>query len=602
MAELSRRSLLSTSGILTASLLAGCGQPSTNNSDETSVQTEAETTKSTARSATAADTAATIEATLDQTDLVHGESITVTIDIENTEDEEFAQTLSVSVGGHQLKSQSVSLSPGETTQVELTATPPDTGTQTVAVGDREIGTVVVRAAKPDTVRDVGAHYYPWYGAPLHSWNDGEWSLESPSTPVLGNYNSTDPDVIEQHIDWCRQAGISWLNVSWWGRHRSHDNRLQQDILEHPRADELEWSILYETTGRLGSEPVEFDDNVIQSEFADDLSYLAETYFQRDAYKHIDGRPVLYIWVAQNLRGDVRGAYEAAVEAAGVRPYLIVDIPTQSGVNASPIVEVADAVTTYSVYDPQNPTVDAFVEAAQSSYRSWYRAAEYVDVDVIPTAVPGFDDTEITHVQRDNEPVQSTPEIYEQTANAARRYADGPILVTSFNEWYEDTQIEPSEEHGTAYLDITANALATEEREEPTFDGETFTVSFDRTVSESAMNPDVENGRQLTFMLQQLTIRNANGQAELDADIGTGVDEVAFILGSYGPEQSDDNTWQWLGGGSETVISVPSLPESGQVELTGQGAGEMPITLKIDGQRMDTTTITDQFDTYTLSIN
>ncbi|WP_206750423.1 hypothetical protein, partial [Halorubrum sp. SS7] len=71
-----------------------------------------------------------------------------------------------------------------------------------------------------------------------------------------------------------------------------------------------------------------------------------------------------------------------------------------------------------VYDPDNPTKDAFIETARSSYRTWYRAVEYVDVDVIPTAVPGFDDTEITHVERNNEPVPPTPDIYEQTATAA----------------------------------------------------------------------------------------------------------------------------------------------------------------------------------------
>ena len=523
----SRRSFLYTSSLLGASALAGCGQRATTSDEENS--TDVKTRSSTGSSEATARSAPTIAGRLNRTGIVHGESVTVTISIENPADSAVTQVLPITVDSQQLQSREVTVAPDETTSVEVSVTPPDTGTQTVTAAGKEVGTVVVRAERPDTVRDVGVHYYPWYGAPLHNWNDGAWSNESPSTPVLGNYDSTDSDVIEQHIDWCRQAGVSWLNVSWWGRHSGHDRRIQQDLLAHPRADELDWSILYETTGRLGSDPVEFDGGVAQHTFIDDLTYLADTYFQRDAYKRIDGRPVLYIWVAQNLRGDVQAAYETAVEEAGVRPYLIADIPAQSGLDSNPVTDIADAVTTYSVYSTGEPTRDAFIETARSSYRSWYRATEYVDVDLIPTAAPGFDDTEITHVYRDNDPVPSAPAIYEETANAARRYADGPVLVTSFNEWYEDTQIEPSEEHGTAYLDITADSIAAKEREAPTFDGETFTLSFDRTVAESTMNPNIENGRQFTFMLHQLTIRDERDSVVLDADIGSSADDVSFTL-------------------------------------------------------------------------
>ena len=594
--EPSRRSLLSTSTILGLGLLAGWGQ------QEQADETESESGTPTEESEISEDPLSVGESTLDPSTLTHGNSVTVTVALENTGEDEVSRSVPLSVGGERVASQMVTVAPGESTQIDLSGEPAETGTQAVAVGTEEVGTVVVRAPKPDAVREVGAHYYPWYGAPLHNYNDGEWAEESPSTPVLGNYDSAQPAVIEQHIDWCRRAGISWLNVSWWGPNSGHDRRLREDILAHPRADELEWSILYETVGQFGDDPVELDTNSAQSQLTNDLRYLADTYFHRDNYKRIDGRPMLYIWVAQNLRGDVQEAYQAAVEAAGERPYLIVDIPAGSGLDTHPIVSVADAVSTYSVYDPDNPTKDAFIKTARSSYRTWYRAAEYVDVDVIPTAVPGFDDTEITHVERDNEPVPSTPEIYEETATAARRYADGPILITSFNEWYEDTQVEPSEEHGTAYLEQTADTLATGESAEPSFDSEVFTLTFDQTIPESTLDPDIENGRQLTFLLNRLTIYDGAGETVLDVDIGPGVDEVAFILGSYGSAQADGDSWRWLGGETETVVSVPSLPESGRIELTGRGAGEIDLTLEIDDTQQDTTKITEQSNTYTLSLN
>jgi hypothetical protein len=597
--ELSRRTLVRALGLTGTSLVAGCASSS---SEDT--PTRAETTTVSPGSTTTKTTPGEIlieSASVDTEELTAGDSLQVTVELANTDDEAARLDLQLSVGATRIATQSVELDAGAERTVELTGAPENTGTQPVVVGGERVGEVVVRAESTNQVREVGAHYYPWYGEPIHDFRGGEWSLESPSTPVLGNYNSADPEVIEQHIDWCRRAGISWLNVSWWGPSSSHDHRLQDDILAHPRADELQWSILYETIGRIGSGRVEMDAEHVQERFTSDLVYLAETYFQRDSYKHIDDRPVLYIWVSQVFGGDVESAYEAAVEEAGVDPYLVVDIPFRSGMDTHPMVEVADAVTTYNPYDVDGQSADEFVDSLETGYRTWYRAAEYVDVELVPTAMPGFDDTELTHDSRDNVPLSSKPSIYERVADTARRYADGPVLVTSFNEWYEDTQIEPSEQYGTAYLDRTSDRLATAERTQPEYDSVTFTLQFEQTVPESSLNPDIENGRDLAMMLYRLRILDASGVSTVDANIGTGTDAVTVLLGSYGPEQSGDNSWQWLGGGTRAVFSVPSLPEDGRVELEGSGATEMEIALAVDGEVRSRGVVAEDTDTVVLQL-
>ncbi|WP_267647982.1 glycoside hydrolase family 99-like domain-containing protein [Halolamina litorea] len=521
--------------------------------------------------------------------------------VENTGSSSTEVTLPLAVNGRTITTHSFTLGAGEQREITLTGSPTTTGTQPITVAGTHVGEVVVRAERPDIVRDVGAHYYPWYGAPLHDYRGGEWSLESPSTPVLGNYDSTNPDVIEQHIDWCRQAGISWLNVSWWGRNSGHDRRFREDILGHPRSDELDWSVLYETVGQFGVDPIDLSDETNQRQLVNDFEYLGEHYFDRDSYKRIDGRPVLYIWVARLFHGDVAAAYEAAVEAAGVRPYLIASVPAASGLGTHPILEVADAVTTYNPYTVSGRTADEFIDDLQSGYEKWYRSSEYVGVDVIPTAMPGFDDTELTHDQRDNVPLEPSAERYERSADVARHYADGPVLVTSFNEWYEDTAIEPSEDHGEAYLDVTAEALAAAERSPPTIDGETFVLSFGKLIAESEMNPDIENGRQFSFMLDELTIRDDDGQARIDLDVGTGSETVEFLLGSYGPESTEENTWRWLGGQRDTAIDVPSLPDAGEIEISGLAPAEMDVALKVDGDVHDKTTLAEGSGSYRLEL-
>jgi hypothetical protein len=66
--------------------------------------------------------------------------------------------------------------------------------------------------------------------------------------------------------------------------------------------------------------------------------------------------------------------------------------------------------------------------------------------------PGFDDRTIrapgTVVPRDGGAT------YDATWRAALAADPAWVLVASWNEWHEGSEIEPSLEHGTAYLEAT----------------------------------------------------------------------------------------------------------------------------------------------------
>ncbi|MCK4310604.1 MAG: glycoside hydrolase family 99-like domain-containing protein, partial [Methanomicrobia archaeon] len=71
-----------------------------------------------------------------------------------------------------------------------------------------------------------------------------------------------------------------------------------------------------------------------------------------------------------------------------------------------------------------------------------------------TLCPGYDDRKIPgraglYQHRDN------GEYYEKTFDAAFESSPDWILITSFNEWWEHTHIEPSVNYGYTYLDMTA---------------------------------------------------------------------------------------------------------------------------------------------------
>jgi hypothetical protein len=78
----------------------------------------------------------------------------------------------------------------------------------------------------------GLFYYSWYnGVSRNSNNETVWqghwngtpSGQPDSTvwtvidqPLLGFYNSSDPNIIKQHLNWFKLLGIDFLIVSWWG--------------------------------------------------------------------------------------------------------------------------------------------------------------------------------------------------------------------------------------------------------------------------------------------------------------------------------------------------------------------------------------------------
>jgi hypothetical protein len=69
-----------------------------------------------------------------------------------------------------------------------------------------------------TIPKVGVYYYPWY---IGNWRVNHRNC--PDTPYLGEYDSSDPTVILQHLNWLRQLGINFIILSWSGKNSPSDN-------------------------------------------------------------------------------------------------------------------------------------------------------------------------------------------------------------------------------------------------------------------------------------------------------------------------------------------------------------------------------------------
>jgi hypothetical protein len=438
--------------------------------------------------------------------------------------------------------------------------PPDGGTPTATEPD------VATTAPPRTTTDeavpvdaletdrlVGAHYYPWYE--MHGGHV-DWAHRTPLEPVLGEYAADDPAVVEQHLAWCLEHGLGWLSVSWWGAGSSTDTVLEGTLLGAKLFEHVQFSILYETLDRLGEYGFDLDDPAARDRLREDLTYLAETYFGEDNYLHLDGRPVVYFYISDRLRGDVEAAFETATSSLAVDPYVLASVPFDNSPDSYPVVDVADGVTSYLPY-VTNP--DRFHEAYAHGNAVVQLGAAAADLEYIPVVIPGYNNTD--DPRSDDDPVLSaSPNRYETVCNqVAPHLAESEaVLVTSFNEWYETTAIEPHETHGTAYLELTADRLATGTY--PAYDpeGVTLRFAFDETFVPAEVS-DSTDIRALSFMAGRLDLLDGDTTVR-SYDVGEPASEPAYPKGSFGAESAGGTSWRWFGGQrAEMAVFVEDPP-------------------------------------------
>ncbi|MEZ5326593.1 MAG: glycoside hydrolase family 99-like domain-containing protein [Verrucomicrobiales bacterium] len=304
---------------------------------------------------------------------------------------------------------------------------------------------------------IGAYYYPSYSAAP----EGEvgWMrqamrshLEPRQMPKAGVYGSGDPEVIGEHIAQSVRAGIDFWAVSWWGPERREDRTFRERILTHPDAAKLKYALLYESTGRLGSMRDPNYDKLLS-----DFAYMKEQYFDHPAYLKINGKPVVFIYLTRVYFRD-RGL-EPLAELRKAMPdlYLVADDVFGERYDQRQ-AKLWDAITAYDIYGQsmqRDGATRAAMERLHGNYANAKRLANEVGTAFIPGIAPGYNDQAVRegHVGRaryfTDQPDSREGDVFRAMLRdiavpLADPRANRTVMVTSFNEWYEDTQIEATE--------------------------------------------------------------------------------------------------------------------------------------------------------------
>jgi glycoprotein endo-alpha-1,2-mannosidase len=317
---------------------------------------------------------------------------------------------------------------------------------------------------------VGAFYYLWYPG---NWREGYINglLTPPQPPSLGEYDSSNLKTIEQQIAWSSQYGIHFWAVSWWPGHPELDHILREKTLKAKNINDLKFCIFYESAGLgLAEDRINFTpDKTLK--MIDDFKYLAKTYFNHPSYLKVRGRPVVIIYLTRTFSGNYPEAISLLREnmrGMGFDLYLIADeifwyvmrsvpLPPSPHPNMNRI-KLFDAVTAYNMYDWAKPkqmgygNSSSFLQEVHDLYLE-YRSALGREIPLIPAIIPGYNDRGVrlseNHpaIPRRFAPNMEEGSFFKQALERTVIPFVDPenpmVLITSFNEWNEGTQVEPT---------------------------------------------------------------------------------------------------------------------------------------------------------------
>ena len=294
-----------------------------------------------------------------------------------------------------------------------------------------LATSPVRATPLTTGVPVFAYYYIWF-------DPTSWNRAKSDYPLLGRYSSDDRVVMQQHIRWAKQVGITGFIVSW--KSTPTLNRRLDQLAELAASEDFHLAIMYQG--------LDFERRPLHVErIAADLVAFCERWGGRNVFNDLYGKPLI-IW---------SGTWEFSErEVQLVRQQLgncaLLLASERNVAGYERLAHLVDGNAYYwSSVDPETypryeEKLREFSQAVHAHGGLW-----------IAPAAPGFDARLIGGtrvVERRN------GETLRRQLAAAFASSPDAIGLISWNEFSENTHIEPSVNHGDEALRTLASALGT----------------------------------------------------------------------------------------------------------------------------------------------
>lgn len=315
--------------------------------------------------------------------------------------------------------------------------------------------------KADTM--VGAYYFPGWSHPER------WYCISASKPtahpLLGYYREGSPEAADWHIKWALEHGVSFFAFDFYTKNGSQmleaaldDGFLKSRFIKQFKFC-LNWCNHYPASEMTAESMERFGDLVIQK------------YLTHPSYLRIDNKPVLMILAGggyvQNLGRDgakaVFDRFEQRCKDAGLPGVYLVFCEGENGGERGIKDSMAAGTKAFCLYNypyygteftgPGKYGTAPYSDLVKNGEEIWNHWGKITERSLWPTVMPGWDRRPWT---KNNDLIRmgSTPELFGAALERAKKYVNRNriVMIEAWNEWGEGSVLEPSVEHGFAYLD------------------------------------------------------------------------------------------------------------------------------------------------------
>ncbi|GAB4545473.1 MAG: hypothetical protein Tsb0013_03390 [Phycisphaerales bacterium] len=340
-------------------------------------------------------------------------------------------------------------------------------------------------------KTVLAHYLPWYQSKDYSgfWG-GHWAgfngEANPDTlapdglpdiwsnydPLIGLYDSCDPDLLECHLLQMKLAGIDGVCSLWFGTSGEFDfglidaaNRALFDACQHFG---MEFCVMYEDRtifnlidGGFINPP---NDSNISAQFAADFNWAEDNWFGAAHYTQLQGAPLFMNFGSLTVEQGV--ASQTAWNAAfATLDGAVSFYPLHSLYTLTPGVSDGGFMWVERSPFDGSPNEATIRQRLTDRYNTYATNQQLL----LGSACPGFDD-----VYPPGQTFPDLPYLNGETLRITLEHAleDGawPVVqLVTWNDYGEGTMIEPTVQFGYQFLEIVQQTMA--ERIGPSF---TFT--------------------------------------------------------------------------------------------------------------------------------
>lgn len=271
-----------------------------------------------------------------------------------------------------------------------------------------------------------AYYYIWYDA-------SSWDRAKSDYPLLGRYSSDDRAVMEQHVKWAKAAGIGGFIVSWKSTEKL-DRRLAQ-LRDVAAEQNFKLAIIFQG--------LDFDRKPLDiNRIAADFDYFAQTY-GKDPVFSIFGKP-LVVW-----SGTWEYTPQQVASVTSLHRQDLLMLASEKNVRGyERLARWVDGDSYYwssvdpATYPDYQGKLNALSQAVHRHGGLW----------IAPASV-GFDARLIggTRIV-----ARGDGQNLRTQMNAATRSSPDAIGLISWNEYSENSHVEPSVNFGPRFLSVLSD--------------------------------------------------------------------------------------------------------------------------------------------------